>query len=302
MTLPDLPAARLAICIDAGRRNAGELVRLLSTQEGAAECALLLHASSTADESIAQAHHLALAAFPGPNAIHLSLTEPDRIAARNWLTRQAPADWLLFLGPDNLPAGADFLKQYLEAERMAEGPGAMIGGVVPSAGLTGISTGLDQSGAGIDALAAPEARAADPGRFVCSDNLLVHREILATIPFDDGFACRQHEDIDWGLRVQAAYPVRHIDNPVIKCRFDDDTHILDAAAGSGPSLARLVRRHPDLAQRLPLVAAARRVKGIPLLSPAARLIAASPVLPGRLRASAFRLYEAAVCSPYIEPA
>ena len=44
MTSPELPAATLAICIDAGRRNAGELLRTLSKLDGAADCALLVHA------------------------------------------------------------------------------------------------------------------------------------------------------------------------------------------------------------------------------------------------------------------
>ena len=302
MTPPDLPAATLAICIDAGRRNAGELLRILSKLDGAADCALLVHACETEDETIAQAHHLTLAAFPGPNAVHLARTWPDRAAGRDWLIRQAPADWILFLSPDNLPAAPDFLTQYLAAARAAEGPGAILGGLSVDSSLPELHAWLGPSGTGIDAAAPVDIRSADPGLFVSSANLLVHRDILTSIPFDDGFASHAQADLDWGIRVHAAYPIRHIDNPVIRGRPGADERYLDAAESCGPGLARLLRRHPDLAGRLPLVASARRVKGVPLLSPAARLIASSPALPGRLRASAFQLYCAAVCSPYIEPA
>jgi hypothetical protein len=299
MTPPDLPAATLAICIDAGRRNAGELLRTLSKLDGAADCALLVHACETEDETIAQAHHLTLAAFPGPNAVHLARSWPDRTAAREWLIAQAPADWILFLSPDNLPAAPDFLTQYLAAARAAEGPGAILGGLSADSSLY---AGQGPSGTGIDAAAPADVRAADPGLFVSSANLLVHRDILMSIPFDDGFTSDAQADLDWGIRVHAAYPIRHIDNPVIRSKSGADERYFDAAESYGPGLARLLRRHPDIAGRLPLVASARRVKGIPLLSPAARLIASSQVLPGKLRASAFWLYCAAACSPYIEPA
>ena len=299
MTPPDLPAARLAICIDAGRRNAGELLRTLSKLDGAADCALLVHACETEDETIAQGHHLTLAAFPGPNAVHLARSWPDRTAAREWLIAQAPADWILFLSPDNLPAAPDFLTQYLAAARAAEGPGAILGGLSVDSSLY---AGPGPSGTGLEAAATADMRAADPGLFVSSANLLVHRDILMSILFDDGFASDAQADLDWGIRVHAAYPIRHIDNPVIRGKPGADERYLDAAESCGPGLARLLRRHPDLAGRLPLVASARRVKGVPLLSPAARLIASSPLLPGKLRASAFRLYCAAACSPYIEPA
>lgn len=302
MTPSELPAATLAICIDAGRRNAGELLRTLSKLDGAADCALLVHACETEDETIAQAHHLTLAAFPGPNAVHLARSWPDRTAARDWLMRQAPADWILFLSPDNLPAAPDFLTQYLAAARAAEGPGAILGGLSVDSSLPELHAWLGPSGTGIDAATPADIRSADPGLFVSSANLLVHRDILTSIPFDDGFASDAQADLDWGIRVHAAYPIRHIHNPVIRGKPGADERYLDAAESCGPGLAQLLRRHPDLAGRVPLVASARRVKGIPLLSPAARLIASSQVLPGKLRASAFRLYCAAACSPYIEPA
>ena len=302
MTAPDMPAATLAICIDAGRRNAGELLRTLSKLDGAADCALLVHACETEDETITQAHHLTLAAFPGPNAVHLARTCPNRTAARDWLIRQAPADWILFLGPDNLPAAPDFLTQYLAAAHAAEGPGAILGGLSIVNSLPELHAWLGPSGTGLEAAAPADSRAAAPGLFVSSANLLVHRDILTAIPFDDGFTSDAQADLDWGIRVHAAYPIHHIDNSVIRGEPGADERYLDAAESCGPGLARLLRRHPDLAGRLPLVASARRVKGVPLLSPAARLIASSPVLPGKLRASAFRLYCAAACSPYIEPA
>lgn len=153
----------------------------------------------------------------------------------------------------------------------------------------------------VDPVATPDRRAADPGLSVSRTSLRVHRDILTAIPFDSGFACIHFADIDWGLRGQAAYPMRHIDNPVVRGHSGTDQRRLDGAANSGPGLTRLLLRHPGLADRLALIALARHVKGIPLLAPATRLIASSAILPARLTARAGRLYVAAACSPYIKP-
>lgn len=296
MFTPEAPAIRLAICIDAGQGDPGELVRALSRQDSAADCALVLYAPGGADEAARQALRLMAGAFPGPNSVLPAGNDPDRTDARQWLIAAAPADWILFIGPDTLPAGPGFLRQSIEAAGAAPGPGAVLGG------MTSARSRQDGPPTWVDPLAAHERRAADPGLFVSSANLLVHRDILKAIPFDGGFACAHLADIDWGLRVQAVYPIRHIDNPVVRGHSGTDERRLDDAAKSGPGLARLLRRHPGLAGKLALIHLARRVKGIPLLSPAARLIASSRILPARLRASAGRLYVAAACSPYIEPA
>jgi hypothetical protein len=295
MLILEPPACRLVICVDAGQGDPGELVRALSSLDGAADCALFLYAPQGEDDAALQALRLAAAAFPGPNRVLPAASGPDRNAGWQSLIAEAPADWILFIGADTLPAGPGFVRQYIDAARAAPGPGAVLGG------MSSAITRPDPTVTWVDPVATPERRAADPGLFVSGTNLLVHRDILTAIPFDSGFACIHFADIDWGLRVHAAYPIRHIDNPVVRGHSGTDQRRLDEAANSGPGLARLLHRHPGLADRLALIALARRVKGIPLLAPVARLIASSCVLPARLRARAGRLYVAAACSPYIEP-
>jgi hypothetical protein len=297
----DLPAARLAICITALRENAGELIRALSAQPEAADCALLLHVDGADDQDLTAAHHVALAGYPGPSAVHLAAEPRGRTAAREWLVAHAPADWILLLDAGLMPGGPDFLARHLAAAEDAAGPALISGGLSLAEARPDMSTRLHHTDllSGIGASA--ETRQADPARYVSSAHALVHRDILMATAFDAGFACRQQADIDWSLRVAASWPVLQIDNPAACGSLEDDAGLLDKSGASGPGFARLLRRHPEAPALMPLLAAARRVKGIPLLAPAARLAASAPVLPENLRVSALGLYRAAVCAPFVEP-
>jgi len=297
-----LPAARLAICITAARENAGELIRALSAEPEAAECALLLHVDGAGDETVAAAHHMALAAYPGPNAVHLAAEPRGRTAAREWLVAHAPSSWILLLNADLMPGGPGFLARHLAAAEEAGGPALVSGGLSLASARPGTASRLHHADLIATFGADAETRREDPARHISSAHALVHRDILSAVAFDAGFDCRQQADIDWGLRVAASWPVLHIDNPAICGPLEDDASLLDRSGASGPGFARLLRRHPEAPSLKPLLASARRVKGIPLLAPAARLVAASPILPERLRVSALGVYRAAACAPYVEPA
>jgi hypothetical protein len=298
----DLPAARLAICITALRENAGELIRALSAQPEAADCALLLHVDGADDEDLTAAHHLALAAYPGPNAVHLAAEPRGRTAAREWLVAHAPANWILLLDAGLLPGGPDFLARHLAAAEEAGGPALISGGLSLAEARPGMASRLHHAELRSSLGAPAETRQADPARYVSSAHALVHRDILMATSFDAGFACRQQADIDWSLRVASSWPVLQIDNPAACGTLEDDAGLIEKSGASGPGFARLLRRHPETPALMPMLASARRVKGIPLLAPTARLVASSPILPENLRVSALGLYRAAVWAPFVEPA
>ena len=297
----DLPAARLAICITALRENAGELIRALSAEPEAADCALLLHVDGADDDQLTAAHHMALTAYPGPSAVHLAAEPRGRTAAREWLIAHAPADWILLLDAGLMPGGPGFLARHLAAAEEAAGPALISGGLSLADARPGMASRLHHADLLSSIGASAETRQADPARHVSSAHALVHRDILRATPFDAAFACRQQADIDWSLCVASSWPVLQIDNPAACTTLEDDAGLLDKSGASGPGFARLLRRHPEAPALMPLLASARRVKGIPLLAPAARLVASSPILPENMRVSALGLYRAAVCAPYVEP-
>lgn len=297
----DTGAARLAICIPAYRDNACNLIRTLAALPEAGDCALLLYDDGSGDADLVHAHQDALAAFPGRKTLQVAQENRGRSFARNWLISHARSDWILLLDADMLPDSPDFLANYFAAVREVEGPALISGGFSLDQVTPGADCRLHYAQARASDCVDAQTRARDPGRYVFSSNMLVHRDILDAVPFDEGFKGWGWEDTDWGLRVAATYPVIHIDNTATHLGLEPDSTLLDKFSASGPNFARLVTRHPEAAARMPLLKAARRVKGVPLLAPAARAIASTRFLPDPLRVFALKLYRAAAYSPFIEP-
>ncbi len=302
--IPQVPssAARLAICIPAYRDNASGLIRALSALPEAADCALLVYDDGSDDPDLVRAHEDAMANYPGPSLLHVAQQNAGRSFARNWLVAHAPADWSLLVDADMLPDHPDFLTRYLEAAAAAGGPALIAGGFSLEQVVPGHGNRLHYAQAAASDCVNAETRRSDPGRYVFSSNILVHRSVLNSVPFDEGFSGWGWEDVDWGLRVVETFPVIHIDNTASHLGLEPDKQLLDKFGSSGANFARLVARHPDAATRMPLLSAAQRVKGVPLLAPAARRVAAASFLPLKLRVMALKVYRAAAYSPYIEPA
>jgi glycosyltransferase involved in cell wall biosynthesis len=303
MISQDAPsAARLAICIPAYRDDASALIHQLGLLPEAAECALLLYDDGSANDRLVKNHSEALKHFAGPSLMHVALQNRGRSFARNWLVTQAPADWILLIDADMVPDDASFLKRYIEQVDKAEGPALIAGGFSLDKARPDPANLLHYAQARASDCVDARTRATDPGRYVFSSNILVHRKVLEAVPFDEGFAGWGWEDVDWGLRVAGTFPIVHINNTATHLGLEPDAALLDKFGNSGPNFARLVERHPQAAARMPLLKAARQVKGIPLLAPVSRALAAAKFLPMRLRLFALKLYRAAAYAPYIEPA
>jgi glycosyltransferase involved in cell wall biosynthesis len=303
MTSQDAPsAARLAICIPAYRDDASALIHQLGLLPEAAGCALLLYDDGSANDRLVKNHTEALKHYAGPSLMHVALQNRGRSYARNWLVAQAPVDWILLIDADMVPDDASFLKRYIDAIEHAKSPALIAGGFSLDKARPDPANLLHYEQARASDCVDARTRATDPGRFVFSSNILVHRKLLEQVPFDEGFSGWGWEDVDWGLRVVGAFPILHIDNTATHLGLDSDEALLDKFGNSGPNFARLVARHPEAAARMPLLKAARRVKGIALLAPVSRALAAAKFLPLRLRLFALKLYRAAAYAPYIEPA
>lgn len=302
--IPQVPssAAQLAICIPAYRDDASALIRALSVLPEAASCALLLYDDGSDDLGLVRSHRSAMDLYPGPSLIHVAEENHGRSFARNWLVSHAPANWILLIDADMLPDQPDFLARYIEAAAAAAGPALIAGGFSLDQVVPGAHSRLHYAQAAASDCVSAENRRTDPGRYVFSSNILVHRDVLSAVPFDEGFSGWGWEDVDWGLRIVDAFPVFHIANTASHLGLEPDERLLDKFGRSGPNFARLVNRHPKAAMRMPLLAAARRVKGVPLLAPLARAVARARFLPIRLRVLALKTYRAAAYAPYVEPA
>lgn len=294
--------AKLAICIPACREDASKLIRELSTLPEAKDCALLLYDDGSDDVDLERRHEAALAAFPGAKIHHVAAENRGRSHARNWLAAHAPADWILLIDADMLPDSPHFLQRYLAASEEAGQPALISGG----RSVEQVTPAPDQRLHHAEALAAAradaETRRADPGLHVSGSNILVHRSVLEAVSFDEAFTRWGWEDIEWGLRAAGRFPVTHIDNTATQHVLDSDDRLLAKFAGSGPNFARLVSRHPGAGAHSSLLRSARRVKGVPLLAPLSRKVAAAGFLPLTLRVAALKVFRAAAYAPYVEPA
>lgn len=294
--------AKLAICIPSYRDDASALIRRLATLPEASNCALLLYDDGSADPQLVQRHTDALEVYPGPSLMHVAVRNQGRSFARNWLVTHAPVSWLLMIDADMLPDQPDFLQRYLAAIVETSGPALIAGGFSLKQVKPEQNNQLHYAQAQASDCVDAATRRTDPGRYVFSSNILVHRDVLTAVPFDEGFTGWGWEDVDWGLRVAGTYPIKHIDNTATHLGLEPDFKLLGKFGTSGPNFARLVTRHPEAAERMPLLKAARRAKGVPLLAPASRWIAAAEFLPIRMRLLALKVYRAACYAPYIEPA
>ena len=109
-----------------------------------------------------------------------------------------------------------------------------------------------------------------------------------------------------GIRAARAFPIEHVDNPVLRTTLPTAADLVDRFVESAPNFARLVALHPDEVADLPIFRAARIAARLPLrghLGRALRRLARAngPLIPVRLRLLALKLYRACAyadcCTP-----
>ena len=294
-------AAVLTIAVPVYRDNPGTMIDALSKCPGAENTAILVYDDGGADPELTAHLEKAIGAWPGPGKLISAAENRGRAFARNRLLAHAPTDWVLLLDADMLPDNAEFLQAYHRARASVDGPALIAGGY----SLRQVNPTHSQKLHAAQALKSEcldaSTRAREPGRYVFTSNILVHRHILETIPFDDEFSGWGWEDVDWGLRVAAAYPIRHIDNTATHLGLDDTDVLLNKYGTSGANFARLVARHPLATENMALTVASRRLAAWPgrsLIRRLARILAGAH-LPISLRLAALKVYRAAAYAEHL---
>lgn len=289
--------AKISICIPTWRDSADALLCSLPRMKGAEDCTLLIFDDGSYDPALLRQLTRQVMRYPGPARLISAPKNCGRSHARNRLFDLAETEWVLFLDADMQPDDDDFLNRYLDAVDAQSQAAIIAGGFSLRHANPTEQTRLHAAQSAASECLPASVRAEAPGRYVFTSNILVHRQILETISFDPGFQGWGWEDVDWGLRVAADYPVLHIDNPATHLGLDGDDKLLDKYAGSVDNFLRLIERHPEEMAKTALYKAAHRLSRLPGLiglSKLCRAMATRKFLPLKLRLLSLKVFRAAI--------
>jgi len=289
--------ARLSICVPTWRDSADALLCNLMRMEHAEQCTLLIFDDGSLDPSLTRQLTRQIMRFPGPARLVCAPKNCGRSHARNRLFGLAETPWILFLDADMQPDDDDFLNRYLDAVDAQADPALIAGGFSLRHAHPTAQTRLHAAQSQASECVAAGIRANAPGRYVFSSNILVHRDVLTAVEFDQGFQGWGWEDVDWGLRVAPLFPIVHIDNSATHLGLDTDAKLIDKYAQSADNFLRLSERHPEEMSRTPLYRMSKwlsHLPGLRLISQVFRGLAQSKVVPIKGRLLALKLYRAAI--------
>jgi glycosyltransferase involved in cell wall biosynthesis len=290
-------APRISICVPAYRHDVSALMEAIAGCASSGLAELIIYDDGSGDPDLLdriEGHASYTLA-----AIRVVFAEKNRgrSAARNAATRHARADWILLLDADMLPDDTRFLERYFDTIDAMWEPSIVVGGyslkASPRNRRVALHRWLFESSECVNA----EARRGSPSRYVFASNVLLHRLVLDTAPFDESFAGWGWEGADWGLRAQNWFPVLHIDNTATHLGLDTDEALMGKHARSGANFLLLTRRHPQAARKMPLFRLAKRFKRLPFRKTLTTLTAATArlrILPLGLRGRALKMWRALI--------
>lgn len=287
----------LSICIPAYKDTADALLSSLLHLKYVQHCTLLIYDDGSSDADLTKVLARQILRFPGPARLITADRNYGRSHARNRLISLAETDWILFLDADMRPDSDGFISRYIDAASNTHGPALIPGGFSLKYANPTDETRLHAAQSLKSECLSADIRASQPGRYVFTSNILVHRDILASIRFDNRFKGWGWEDVDWGLRVAQSYPVKHIDNTATHLGLDEDEVLLKKYGQSGSNFALALRQHPEALKATPLYRASKFVSFLPgrrILKGLTRSVAKQHLLPIKLRLFALKLYRASI--------
>ncbi len=199
-----------------------------------------------------------------------------RAGIRNILLARARGRYVLLLDADMLPDRPDFLRRYLAEIRA--GHEVVCGGI---SYRTRILTGRRYDfflykGRRTEWLPA-DRRQRTPWRYLFTGNVLIRRDILERVGFDESFSGYGYEDVEWAIRLARQVAVRHIDNTCSHLGLVNKQTTFARMRRSTENYMKLARLHPDEFRQARVFRVFRLLRGwpLPLLRAMDRALAAS---------------------------
>lgn len=164
-----------------------------------------------------------------------------RAAIRNRLAEKARGKYLLFLDDDSLVYQNDFLKNYLDAAR--ENTVICGGRKYPDNDPEDKFRLHYRYGIARESRPASQ-RGIKPYQSFHTNNFLIPREIVLKIRFDESIRDYGHEDTLFGAELKKArVPIRHIDNPIMHDRLENNQEFLQKTTKGLRNLYRIYERN-----------------------------------------------------------
>lgn len=294
-------APALSVLIPYYHDDPAALIKTLDMQDaegqadkGHKDFEVLLYDDGSADAALSQNVKSALKSTKGQFRALIADGNRGRAFARNYLTREARANWVLFLDADMRPLQPDFIQTYIKAinEDCAD---IIFGGFVVPPATQSPERELHRFLSQVSDCISLKDRAAAGPQFVASSNLAVRKSVLKAEPFDPEFSGWGWEDSEWAARAARSFRLLHADNPALHLGLETTETLLSRFQSSGANYVRFVRKHPELAKSLALYRISQtlgRIPGQALARPALRGIVRVNALPLRLRLTALKLWRA----------
>jgi glycosyltransferase involved in cell wall biosynthesis len=290
-------APRISICVPTFRHDVTPLLKALSKCEATAQIEVIVFDDGSRDHDLLATMEASAGHANAAVRIVSSRSNRGDAAARNAAMAHARADWILLADADMTPDTPVFIQAYLNAIDHASGPAVIVGGYSLQSAPEDRAFALHRWQARTSECVPAVERNLSPGRYVFSSNVLVHRAVLKTCPFDEGFSDWGWEDTDWGLSVQKQFRIVHIDNTATRLGLDKTDALMGKYARSGANFARVASRHPEDAAAMPLFRMAKRFRALPFRKSFKWLaadVAKSESFPVALRGRALKTWRALV--------
>lgn len=187
---------------------------------------------------------------------HIVNTENvGRAVIRNRLAAQANMPWLLFVDSDMRVVKPNFVERYLQLPNectVVYGGNTTYGGAWTDERLLRVR--YEQAA---ERQFTAQQRAKQPHHHITTSNLLVHKAVMQTVPFDNRFITYGYEDVFWGMSLaQKGIQVTHIDNPVGFNYYDNNVAFV---AKTIEALYTLYAFSTELADISPIIRLERRL-------------------------------------------
>lgn len=289
----------LSVLVPVYHHDSSALIQALSQCQHARDVELILYDDGTVDAELTKTLTREIDAFTGAGCLVTATVNKGRSAGRNRLEGLARSDWMIFLDADMIPDDQNFLSRYIQMIRKHRQPMLVVGGFTLKQAEKTAKTALHWAQCESSECVPADERNTNPGRFVFTSNVLVHKDIMTVVPFDDAFVGWGWEDVDWGLRAARRFPVLHIDNTATHVGLDTPQVLLRKYGKSGNNFWLAAERHPDALKDTALYRMARILAWIPgqfILKWIAGGIAQLPhwMVPLGLRLLALKLFRASV--------